>query len=50
MDRSSEQQCLPEKQEYAVPTLREYGTVAAVTATRSKTGIRKDGGPNNIKS
>jgi hypothetical protein len=35
---------------YRVPSLRVFGTVAAITATNSMDGQAKDGGPNNIKT
>ena len=35
---------------YRRPSLRTFGTVAAITATNSMSGQNKDGGPNNIKT
>jgi hypothetical protein len=35
---------------YEKPTLRVFGSVAAITATTSMAGQAKDGGPNNIKT
>jgi hypothetical protein len=35
---------------YRVPSLRVFGTVAAITATTSMDGQAMDGGPNNIKT
>ena len=35
---------------YRRPSLRTFGTVAAITATNSMNGNAKDGGPNNIKT
>jgi hypothetical protein len=35
---------------YRVPTLKVFGTVAAITANISMTGQAKDGGPNNLKT
>ena len=35
---------------YAPPSLRVFGTVAAITATASMDGAAKDGGPNNLKT
>ena len=35
---------------YHRPSLRTFGTVAAITATNSMDGTAKDGGPNNIKT
>ena len=34
---------------YREPSLRVFGSVAAITATLSMGGQSKDGGPNNIK-
>jgi hypothetical protein len=38
------------RQPYVKPTLRVFGTVAAITAAATKTGAAKDGGPNNLKT
>jgi hypothetical protein len=35
---------------YRVPSVRVFGTVAAITATTSMGGQQMDGGPNNIKT
>ena len=35
---------------YTKPELRVFGTVAAITAAASKSGVLKDGGPNNLKT
>ena len=40
----------PVKKRYQPPTLRVFGTVAAITATLSMDGQAKDGGPNNLKT
>jgi hypothetical protein len=39
-----------ERRPYVKPTLRVFGTVAAITAAATKTGAAKDGGPNNLKT
>lgn len=38
------------RQPYETPQLRVYGPVSAITATNSRDGRAKDGGPNNIKT
>ena len=40
----------PPRRPYTEPRLREFGSVAAVTATLAMGGQQKDGGPNNIKT
>jgi hypothetical protein len=35
---------------YTTPVLRVFGTVAAITASASASGMTKDGGPNNAKT
>ena len=40
----------PPRRPYRRPSLRTFGTVAAITATFSMDGQAKDGGPNNIKT
>ena len=41
---------LPARRPYRAPSLRVFGSVAAITATISMDGMAKDGGPNNIKT
>ena len=38
------------RQPWAVPRLRVFGTVAAITSALSMKGANKDGGPNNLKT
>jgi hypothetical protein len=40
----------PERKPYTPPTLHVFGTVAAITAEATMTGMLRDGGPNNLKT
>ena len=41
---------LLKRRPYRAPSLRVFGSVAAITATISMDGSAMDGGPNNIKT
>lgn len=40
----------PPRKAYDAPVLRVFGSVAAMTASLSRDGQIKDGGPNNLKT
>jgi hypothetical protein len=40
----------PVRRPYRAPSLRVFGSVAAITATNSMDGMQMDGGPNNVKT
>jgi hypothetical protein len=39
-----------QRKPYGRPSLRVFGSVAAITATNSMGGKAMDGGPNNVKT
>jgi hypothetical protein len=48
--RAAQREPQSERKPYTRPTLRVFGTVAAITAAATMTGMLRDGGPNNLKT